>query len=280
MADVLASPLSADPTPQPSLVLIVEDNDINREVAQAILEAAGHHVELVENGEEAVAAVQVREFDVVLMDIQMPVLDGVAATRQIRALAHPASAVPIIAMTASSSPHQVGAYFGAGMNGHVGKPFKRDELVAAVVRWSRRLAAEPPAPALLDLPTYEGVVAMIGAEKSQVLLDALAQQLAQMPTDIAKPLDRAAAGAGRARHRILGGPPRLRRFVRPRPKDRGSLRSRDRPCAAAWHASSRCAFASPPRSSAARTRPDRPPERLLLRRIGRRSFASPALPSN
>ncbi len=190
MTDVLASPLSADPTPQPSLVLIVEDNDINREVAQAILEAAGHHVELVENGEEAVAAVQVREFDVVLMDIQMPVLDGVAATRQIRALAHPASTVPIIAMTASSSTHQVSAYFGAGMNGHVGKPFKRHELVGAVVRWSRRLAAEPPAPALLDLPTYEGVVAMIGAEKSQVLLDALAQQLAQMPTDIAKPLDR------------------------------------------------------------------------------------------
>jgi CheY-like chemotaxis protein len=190
MTDVFASVISASPTPQPSFVLIVEDNDINREVARAILEAAGHRVELVENGEEAVAAVQEREFDVVLMDIQMPVLDGVAATRQIRALAHPASAVPIIAMTASSLPHQVSAYFGAGMNGHVGKPFKRDELVAAVVRWSRRVAAEPPAPALLDLPTYEGVVAMLGAEKSQVLLDALAQKLAQVPTDIARPLDR------------------------------------------------------------------------------------------
>ncbi len=190
MADVFSSVLSADPTPQPSFVLIVEDNDINREVARAILQAAGHRVELAENGEEAVAAVQAQEFDVVLMDIQMPVLDGVAATRQIRALAHPASGVPIIAMTASSLPQQVGAYFGAGMNGHVGKPFKRDELVAAVVRWSRRLAAEPPAQAILDRPTYEGVVAMLGAEKSHVLLDALANQLAQLPTDIARPLER------------------------------------------------------------------------------------------
>ena len=178
-------------TAQPSFVLIVEDNDINREVARAILELAGHLVALVENGAEAVVVVQQREFDVVLMDIQMPVLDGLSAARQIRDLDHPSSAVPIIAMTASSQPHQVGAYYAAGMNGHVAKPFKRDELIAAVVRWSRRLAPEPPASAALDLATYEGVVAMVGPERSRVLLDALASQLARVRTDVVGSLARA-----------------------------------------------------------------------------------------
>jgi CheY-like chemotaxis protein len=70
------------------------------------------------------------------MDIQMPGMDGITATEHIRALPHPARNLPILAMTANVLPQQVAQFRSAGMNDHIGKPFKRDELYAAVKRWA------------------------------------------------------------------------------------------------------------------------------------------------
>jgi DNA-binding response OmpR family regulator len=116
------------------------------------------------------------------MDIQMPVMDGVTATRHIRALNHPASAVPIIAMTASVLPQQVSSFFTAGMNGHVGKPFKREELTSAIDRWAAQASPEArplreTTPASLDRATFESILSLLGPEKTGALLDRLAQQL-------------------------------------------------------------------------------------------------------
>jgi len=73
----------------------------------------------------------------VLMDVQMPGMDGITATQHIRALQHPAHRLPIVAMTANVLPQQVKQFRAAGMDDHIGKPFKRDELYAAVERWSQ-----------------------------------------------------------------------------------------------------------------------------------------------
>jgi CheY-like chemotaxis protein len=119
---------------RPARILLVEDIAVNQDLARAVLEAAGHAVDVVPDGAQAVAAVQERAYDLVLMDVQMPVMDGITATREIRALDHPARGLPIIAMTANVLPQQITAYKEAGMTDHVGKPFKRQDLYAAVER--------------------------------------------------------------------------------------------------------------------------------------------------
>jgi CheY-like chemotaxis protein len=84
-----------------------------------------------------VKAVQDKHYDLVLMDIQMPTMDGLTATRHIRALDPPMRDVPIIAMTANVLPQQVEEFRSAGMADHIGKPFKRDELYGVIERWAR-----------------------------------------------------------------------------------------------------------------------------------------------
>jgi CheY-like chemotaxis protein len=125
----------------PGRILLVEDLEHNRELAQMILTKAGHEVDTAENGMQAVEAVQAKSYDLVLMDVQMPVMDGITATRRIRELDHPAARVLIIAMTANVLPHQVKAFGAAGMNDHVGKPFKRAELLETVTTWLARSRA-------------------------------------------------------------------------------------------------------------------------------------------
>lgn len=113
-------------------ILLVEDSQLNQIVARTMLEKAGHHVDVAENGAEAVAAIQKRPFDLVLMDVMMPVLDGIEATRTIRNLPGPVSALPIIALTASTEPQDIEACHAAGMNGCIGKPFVWQELLDVV----------------------------------------------------------------------------------------------------------------------------------------------------
>ena len=115
-------------------ILLVEDLPMNQELACAILGRAGHLVAIANDGVEAVEAVRVSAFDVVLMDIQMPRMDGVTATRCIRQLGGAAQHVPIIAMTANVLPEQVRAFREAGMDDHVAKPFKQQELHDAIRR--------------------------------------------------------------------------------------------------------------------------------------------------
>ncbi len=136
-------------------VLVVEDNEVNRQIAFEILSGAGARVSLAENGQEGVDQVRARRFDCVLMDVQMPVLDGLQATRLIRA--DPATAsTPVIAMTANASRQDEARCRNAGMVDFISKPFEPRQLFALVARHGRRAAAasdhrtppaEPPAAA-------------------------------------------------------------------------------------------------------------------------------------
>jgi CheY-like chemotaxis protein len=117
-------------------VLLVEDDEINREIARSTLEAAGHEVDVACDGSVALLMVQSNVYHVVLMDVQMPVMDGISATRLIRSLPGPECDVPIVAVTANVLPDQVRAFRAAGVNDHVAKPFRRDELLSLVDRWA------------------------------------------------------------------------------------------------------------------------------------------------
>ncbi|SFV09365.1 Signal transduction histidine kinase [Methylobacterium sp. 174MFSha1.1] len=130
------------PLARPARVLLVEDSPINQDIARAILERRGHAVSVAGDGAEAVSALQAGGYDVVLMDVQMPGMDGLTATRHIRALGAPASRLPIVALTANVLPQQVAQFRAAGMDDHVGKPFRPDELLATVERWSAPRTAD------------------------------------------------------------------------------------------------------------------------------------------
>ncbi len=117
---------------KPCRILLVDDLDHNRDLASTILSKFGHAVDLAENGAEAVQMVQTGGYDVVVMDIQMPVMDGLTATALIRQLDHPAALVPIIAMTANVLPHQIAMLGKSSLNGYVTKPFRRNELLEKV----------------------------------------------------------------------------------------------------------------------------------------------------
>ncbi|OYX70487.1 MAG: hybrid sensor histidine kinase/response regulator [Caulobacter sp. 32-67-35] len=111
--------------------LLVEDNATNRMVASRMLEAMGASVECAEDGAHGVEAAR-RGFDLILMDIQMPGMDGVEATRRIRALGGEIGATPILAMTANALAHQQASYLAAGMNGAVAKPLSPAALIQTV----------------------------------------------------------------------------------------------------------------------------------------------------
>lgn len=114
-------------------VLLAEDNAINAMLAKQVLETGGFTVTHVLNGAMAVEAVQNQSFDVVLMDIQMPILNGIAATEKIRALDGQVSKIPVVAMTAHSLYGEMQNCYKAGMTGYVSKPFKKENLFAAIL---------------------------------------------------------------------------------------------------------------------------------------------------
>jgi len=129
-------PVRFEPRPVTGLsVLVVDDIASNRKLAAALLRQAGCEVQLAEDGAAAVAALAAGEVpDVVLMDIFMPELDGIEATRRIRALPGRAGKVPIIGLTADASPERVPVYQAAGMNDCITKPFAVDDLLYAIGR--------------------------------------------------------------------------------------------------------------------------------------------------
>ncbi|MBP7665756.1 MAG: response regulator [Burkholderiaceae bacterium] len=125
-----AAPASA-PLP-PLRLLAAEDNSVNQILIKALAEGWGHPCDVVANGIEAVAQVQAATYDVVLMDIQMPEMDGETAARAIRALPGPVGRIPIIAMTANVMPEQRASYLAAGMDAVVSKPVEARALLAAL----------------------------------------------------------------------------------------------------------------------------------------------------
>jgi CheY-like chemotaxis protein len=115
-------------------VLLAEDNQLNQKYTAALLEAAGHRVDAVANGTEAVDAVQKRPYDIVLMDIQMPEMDGLEATRVIRRLPGAVGSIPIIAVTANAMVGDRDICLAARMTDYVSKPFDLAKLNAAIKR--------------------------------------------------------------------------------------------------------------------------------------------------
>ncbi len=200
LGDVASQELMAEnaSSPEPAIrsldILLVEDIDINRDVACSILERAGHRVAVAADGAAAVAAVQSATYDLVLMDVQMPVMDGMTATRHIRSLPGTVAQVPIIAMTANVLPAQVAAFRAAGMNDHIGKPFKRSELLTLLARWASgtevmfRVSAKgsPESTAILDREVYGALLDDLGVTTMSILLDKLRAQLVQQLADVAE----------------------------------------------------------------------------------------------
>ena len=128
------NPLSLDCGTQALDVLVAEDNHVNQMVIRAMLEKAGHRIEIVENGYEAVEAASNHVYDVILMDIQMPKLDGLSAMRMIRKLDGPACQIPIIALTANAMKGSREEYMNQGMDDYISKPIAPAKLNAALRR--------------------------------------------------------------------------------------------------------------------------------------------------
>ena len=128
-------------------VLLVEDNEINQQVSKELLEMSGVVVEVVENGQEAVQRVAETEFELVLMDIQMPVMDGYQATREIRKTPLGAD-LPIVAMTANVMVQDLARCWEAGMDAHIGKPIDPNKLFRVLSQWikprERRVVRRTP----------------------------------------------------------------------------------------------------------------------------------------
>jgi CheY-like chemotaxis protein len=132
--------LAEAPPPQPEAaprtgpldILVVDDVALNRRLLGAVLERFGHRCAMAADGLEALSVLQQRRFDLVLMDVQMPNLDGMAATRMVRALPPPAGLVPVIAVTAAVLPAERQACIAAGMDGFLAKPVATADLLAAI----------------------------------------------------------------------------------------------------------------------------------------------------
>jgi signal transduction histidine kinase/CheY-like chemotaxis protein len=116
-------------------ILLAEDNQINAVLATTLMRRAGHRVDVAQNGEEAIAAVSGGAYDLVLMDMHMPVCDGLEASRRIRALGGEAAKIPIVALTANAMPADRQKCIAVGMNDFLSKPFEPTDLHAMLAKW-------------------------------------------------------------------------------------------------------------------------------------------------
>ena len=147
-------------TEVPLRVLVVEDNGVNRQLALALLAKMGHTADAVGDGRAALAKLREKAYDVVLMDVQMPVMDGLEATRRIRAGEVPCPQIPVIALTARAIKGDREECLAAGMDGYVSKPIRLDELRAALAAAAAGRGESPgdlPAPvaAAEDAPSSD-----------------------------------------------------------------------------------------------------------------------------
>ncbi|HXH63384.1 MAG TPA: response regulator, partial [Gemmatimonadales bacterium] len=144
-------------------ILLAEDNPVNQEVAAAMLRQRGHEVTIVADGRAAVNAVAHEQFDVVLMDIQMPELDGYAATTEIRGTAA-GRTLPIIAVTANAFVGERERALAHGMSGYLAKPFRAHELYAAVEGAMDPQPVSPPPSRVIDVEAFRAEMRAAGVE--------------------------------------------------------------------------------------------------------------------
>src|SRR5256886_2707165 len=147
-------------------ILLAEDNPVNQQVATAMLLKRGHQVDVVSNGREAVDAVARERYDVVLMDIQMPEMDGFEATAKIRALPQ-GRTLPIIALTAHALSGERERCLERGMSGYLAKPFKAHDLFAAVEGRGPQATDSGVAPSpAVDLAAFRRTMEEAGAAEA------------------------------------------------------------------------------------------------------------------
>nr|CRH06081.1 Putative histidine kinase with signal transduction response regulator receiver domain [Candidatus Magnetococcus massalia] len=138
MGEVLSARPESDPMPISLKILLVDDSEDNRLLAQAFLKSTQHHLIMAENGADAVARFEEESFDLVLMDIQMPVMDGYAATQKIRALEQEANLdpTPIVALTAHAMNEETERILEAGCDFHLSKPIRKKRLLEVIDRYA------------------------------------------------------------------------------------------------------------------------------------------------
>jgi CheY-like chemotaxis protein/HPt (histidine-containing phosphotransfer) domain-containing protein len=195
-------------------ILVAEDNAINQLVVRGILVQAGHSVEVVQNGAEVAPMLAAHPFDVVLMDIQMPLMDGFQATAAIReAEKHTGAHMPVIALTAHATPGYKEKCLAAGMDGYVVKPIRPNLLLEALAEWAvpspaaRPDVTKPPEPpAECQFDTDDLVERLMGNRElarrlAGAFVDAMPGQLAALAKAIA---DSDAQATRLAAHSIKG----------------------------------------------------------------------------
>jgi len=211
--DKRRSPGEEAAVPKGLRVLVVEDNRINQQVALRLLARLGIEAALAENGAEALAMVNAREFDIVFMDMQMPVMDGLEATRAIRRSSGHGRNVPIVAMTANAFAADREACRKAGMNGFLPKPVERDDLLAVLATLSegkvpvtRRTATRESARGeTVNRRRIDALLRELGPEDTAFLLDSFATDVASLLSDLSAALERGDAElAKRSLHTLKG----------------------------------------------------------------------------
>lgn len=171
-APAIPATATAAPVARRLRVLVAEDTPANQIVARAVLEKMGHDVEVASDGGEALVAAKTGNFDVILMDVQMPTMDGHEATRRIRALGGVAGRVPIIALTAFAREVDRELALAAGMTDYLSKPIRATDLVAMIEKTLKREAAAAPLTATAGPLDIEALVALreaVGADTFALL---------------------------------------------------------------------------------------------------------------
>ncbi|NOT42050.1 MAG: PAS domain-containing protein [Alphaproteobacteria bacterium] len=183
-------------------VLVAEDNATNQLVARSVLEKFGMTPDFAANGLEAIEAARQRAYDVILMDVHMPEMDGLDATRAIRSLKGARGKVPIIALTANAFAQDADRCKAAGMNGHIGKPFRKEDLIIAVAGALTGVECfeaqrQPPASSAAETVFDAGVIESFRADSGEEMLQLLIETFV---SDAADKLARLAslANAGRS----------------------------------------------------------------------------------
>ncbi|MEQ8268895.1 MAG: ATP-binding protein [Parvibaculum sp.] len=153
-------------------VLLAEDQPVNQKLMSAVMERLGHELTIAENGIEVIRKLREGSFDLILMDIQMPLMDGIQATKVIRAADEPWRDIPIVALTAHAMEGHREIYAAAGMNGFVSKPFKIDILVAEMVKAVAQAEEQP-----VDQVIVAASPAATGAQQTPDAENALEEML-------------------------------------------------------------------------------------------------------